>query len=147
ALVRVILKHCNNQRSNDFYIGYIGADYSGWCREAGFKNVEVLPLTGRASAQVVQTLRDVVDDGLPGYHEPADEPFVIAKGTPPTFRDALLAWEERHQERVRLWGGGSVPSRPSRSRGSDGTTDSHGVAIRGDPCQIDDSDAASAALR
>ena len=29
---------------------YTGADFAGWCREAGFHEVEVLPLAGPASA-------------------------------------------------------------------------------------------------
>jgi hypothetical protein len=29
---------------------YSGADFKGWCEEAGFKTVEVLPLAGPASA-------------------------------------------------------------------------------------------------
>lgn len=51
----------------------------------------------------VMRLRDLINDGLPGYREPADEPFTIPDGTPPALRVALLAWEERHQERARLW--------------------------------------------
>jgi hypothetical protein len=31
---------------------YTGADFAGWCREAGFKDVEVLPLAGPASAGI-----------------------------------------------------------------------------------------------
>ena len=31
---------------------YTGADFDGWCREAGFKRTEVLPLTGAASAGI-----------------------------------------------------------------------------------------------
>lgn len=31
---------------------FTGADFSSWCSEAGFKKVEILPLTGRASAGV-----------------------------------------------------------------------------------------------
>jgi methylase of polypeptide subunit release factors len=31
---------------------YTGADFAKWCREAGFKDVEVLPLTGPASAGI-----------------------------------------------------------------------------------------------
>jgi O-methyltransferase domain/Dimerisation domain len=31
---------------------YTGADFANWCREAGFKDVEVLPLTGPSSAGI-----------------------------------------------------------------------------------------------
>jgi tRNA A58 N-methylase Trm61 len=31
---------------------YTGADFAKWCREAGFKDVEVLPLTGPSSAGI-----------------------------------------------------------------------------------------------
>ncbi|TCC06482.1 methyltransferase [Kribbella soli] len=31
---------------------FTGADFAGWCRQAGFRDVEVLPLTGPASAAV-----------------------------------------------------------------------------------------------
>ena len=31
---------------------FTGADFAGWCREAGFRDVEVLPLTGPASAGI-----------------------------------------------------------------------------------------------
>lgn len=31
---------------------FTGADFAGWCREAGFRKVEVLPLTGPASAGI-----------------------------------------------------------------------------------------------
>jgi hypothetical protein len=31
---------------------YTGADFAGWCKEAGFREVEVLPLTGPASAGI-----------------------------------------------------------------------------------------------
>lgn len=31
---------------------YSGADFAGWCREAGFKRVEVIPLAGPSSAAV-----------------------------------------------------------------------------------------------
>jgi predicted O-methyltransferase YrrM len=31
---------------------YTGADFDGWCREVGFREVEVLPLTGPASAGI-----------------------------------------------------------------------------------------------
>src|SRR4051794_39138455 len=31
---------------------YTGADFAGWCREAGFKDVEIVPLTGPASAGI-----------------------------------------------------------------------------------------------
>jgi O-methyltransferase/methyltransferase family protein len=31
---------------------YTGSDFAGWCREAGFREVEILPLTGPASAGI-----------------------------------------------------------------------------------------------
>ncbi len=31
---------------------YTGADFAGWCREVGFQRVEILPLTGPASAGI-----------------------------------------------------------------------------------------------
>jgi hypothetical protein len=31
---------------------FTGADFAGWCKEAGFKDIEVLPLTGPASAGI-----------------------------------------------------------------------------------------------
>jgi hypothetical protein len=31
---------------------YTGSDFAGWCREAGFKDVEVMPLAGPASAGI-----------------------------------------------------------------------------------------------
>ena len=31
---------------------YTGADFAGWCRDAGFQDVEILPLTGPASAGI-----------------------------------------------------------------------------------------------
>ena len=31
---------------------YTGGDFAGWCREAGFSDVEILPLTGPASAGI-----------------------------------------------------------------------------------------------
>jgi hypothetical protein len=31
---------------------YTGAQYDGWCREAGFSRTEILPLTGPTSAAV-----------------------------------------------------------------------------------------------
>ena len=31
---------------------YTGADFAGWCREAGFREVEILPLAGPASAGI-----------------------------------------------------------------------------------------------
>jgi hypothetical protein len=31
---------------------YSGADFRGWCEEAGFRSVEVLPLAGPASAGI-----------------------------------------------------------------------------------------------
>jgi hypothetical protein len=31
---------------------YTGADFAGWCKEAGFKETEVLPLAGPASAGI-----------------------------------------------------------------------------------------------
>ena len=31
---------------------YSGADFAGWCKEAGFKDIQVLPLAGPSSAAV-----------------------------------------------------------------------------------------------
>jgi hypothetical protein len=31
---------------------YTGADFAGWCKEIGFKEAEVLPLTGPTSAGI-----------------------------------------------------------------------------------------------
>jgi O-methyltransferase domain len=31
---------------------FTGSDFAGWCREAGFREVEILPLAGPASAAV-----------------------------------------------------------------------------------------------
>ena len=31
---------------------YTGADFAGWCREAGFRDFEVIPLAGPSSAAV-----------------------------------------------------------------------------------------------
>ncbi|HEX5083580.1 MAG TPA: methyltransferase, partial [Blastocatellia bacterium] len=31
---------------------YTAADFSGWCRQAGFRETEVIPLAGPASAGV-----------------------------------------------------------------------------------------------
>ena len=31
---------------------YTGADFRGWCTDVGFRSVEVLPLTGPASAGI-----------------------------------------------------------------------------------------------
>jgi SAM-dependent methyltransferase len=31
---------------------YTGADFAGWCTEVGFRNVEIMPLTGPASAGI-----------------------------------------------------------------------------------------------
>jgi hypothetical protein len=31
---------------------YTGADFAGWCRDAGFRDVEIMPLTGPASAGI-----------------------------------------------------------------------------------------------
>lgn len=31
---------------------YTGADFAGWCKEAGFRDVEIVPLTGPASAGI-----------------------------------------------------------------------------------------------
>jgi hypothetical protein len=31
---------------------FTGSDFSGWCRDAGFDHVEILPLTGPASAAI-----------------------------------------------------------------------------------------------
>lgn len=58
-------------------------------------------LPGTEAAEM--RLRDLVDHGLPGYTEPADAPFTIPEGTSPALRDRLLAWEERHHDRARLW--------------------------------------------
>lgn len=33
-------------------LDYTGADLTGWCLEAGFSTVDVLPLTGPASAAI-----------------------------------------------------------------------------------------------
>jgi hypothetical protein len=33
-------------------VDFAGADYAAWCREAGFRHVEVIPLGGPASAAV-----------------------------------------------------------------------------------------------
>jgi hypothetical protein len=32
--------------------GFTGSDFAGWCREAGFREVEILPLAGPASAGI-----------------------------------------------------------------------------------------------
>jgi len=56
-----------------------------------------------STEQAVMALRDLVDDGLPGYTEPGDDPFAIPDGTPPALQAALLAWEERHQYAAQLW--------------------------------------------
>jgi hypothetical protein len=61
--------------------------------------VAVLPTT----EQAVLRLRDLVDDGLPGYREPADEPFAIPDTVDPGLRAAMVAWEEHQHERARLW--------------------------------------------
>src|SRR5581483_12160158 len=31
---------------------YTGADFAGWCNDAGFRDIEVMPLTGPASAGI-----------------------------------------------------------------------------------------------
>ena len=31
---------------------FTGSDFAGWCRDAGFRNIEVLPLTGPTSAGI-----------------------------------------------------------------------------------------------
>ncbi len=31
---------------------YSGADFAGWCREAGFRRFDVMPLTGPSSAAI-----------------------------------------------------------------------------------------------
>jgi hypothetical protein len=31
---------------------YTGSDFAGWCREVGFRDVEILPLTGPSSAGI-----------------------------------------------------------------------------------------------
>ena len=31
---------------------FTGSDFARWCREAGFRNIEVLPLTGSTSAGI-----------------------------------------------------------------------------------------------
>ena len=31
---------------------FTGADFAGWCREVGFREVEIMPLTGPASAGI-----------------------------------------------------------------------------------------------
>jgi hypothetical protein len=33
-------------------VDYTGADFDGWCKEAGFKRTEVLPLAGPTSAGI-----------------------------------------------------------------------------------------------
>lgn len=56
-----------------------------------------------STEEAVMALRDIVDDGLPGYTEPQDDPFTIPDGTPPALQAALLAWEEQHQYAAQLW--------------------------------------------
>ena len=56
-----------------------------------------------STEEAVMALRDLVDDGLPGYTEPQDDPFTIPDGTPPALQAALLAWEEQHQLVAQLW--------------------------------------------
>ncbi len=31
---------------------YTGADFAGWCKDAGFKDVDIVPLAGPASAGI-----------------------------------------------------------------------------------------------
>ena len=31
---------------------YTGAEFAGWCRDTGFRDVEIMPLTGPASAGI-----------------------------------------------------------------------------------------------
>jgi hypothetical protein len=31
---------------------YTGADFAGWCREAGFRDTEIMPLAGPACAGI-----------------------------------------------------------------------------------------------
>jgi hypothetical protein len=33
-------------------LDYTGADFAGWCRNVGFQGVEIVPLTGPASAGI-----------------------------------------------------------------------------------------------
>jgi hypothetical protein len=33
---------------------FTGSDFAGWCREAGFRNIEVLPLTGPTNAGIAR---------------------------------------------------------------------------------------------
>jgi hypothetical protein len=44
---------------------YTGADFAGWCREAGFKETEVMPLAGPTSppASAIPTSRHRVAQG------------------------------------------------------------------------------------
>jgi hypothetical protein len=39
-------------RANFDAFDFTGADFAGWCTEAGFKRCETLPLTGPASAAI-----------------------------------------------------------------------------------------------
>ena len=58
-----------------------------------------LPTTEEA----VMALRDIVDDGLPGYSEPDDDPFTIPDDVSPALEADLLAWEAQHQLTAQLW--------------------------------------------
>jgi len=58
-----------------------------------------LPSTEHAAI----VLRDLVDSGLPGYREPADEPVTIPDGLPSSLRDDLVAWEQRTEHRAQMW--------------------------------------------
>ena len=53
--------------------------------------------------QAVMALRDIVDQGLPGYSEPHEDPFTIPDDISPALAADLLAWEERHQLAAQLW--------------------------------------------
>jgi hypothetical protein len=53
--------------------------------------------------QAVMALRDIVDQGLPGYSEPHEDPFAIPDDIPPALQAELLAWEEHHQLAAQLW--------------------------------------------
>ena len=36
---------------------FTGADFAGWCKEVGFKKIDVMPLAGPTSAGVARKLR------------------------------------------------------------------------------------------
>ena len=36
---------------------FTGADFAGWCREAGFRDIEIFPLTGPISAGIAYKRR------------------------------------------------------------------------------------------